>query len=166
MDYEARRCPALHKHYQVNAFFCENFTNLTLYRPRKVITYAHGRGLQMGDRLTIRRAVATDAKNEFVVRVVEIDEICDFVILEGDEDMYVSCPSFFLSQPGPCTQVCFGESGQQMSLHKVELQNFFGKGSVFWKGTSVANLTGVQRELDATGMVQSIFGAFVWTASL
>ena len=53
-----------------------------------------------------------------------------------------------------------------MSLHKVELQNFFGKGSVFWKGTSVANLTGVQRELDATGMVQSIFGAFVWTASL
>jgi hypothetical protein len=69
--FEAANNAALRKHYSVNAFLCNENTCLTLYRPRKVVTYGHGRGL---DKLTIRRAISTDsAQDSFVVVFARCD---------------------------------------------------------------------------------------------
>ena len=40
----------------------------------------------MGETLKIRRAVSTDVRDDFVVKVIQINHFFDFVILEGNEE--------------------------------------------------------------------------------
>ena len=99
-----------------------------------MITYVHGRGLTIGDKLNIRRAVSTEFQDTFVVQVVEIDKFFDFVILEGSKDMHVSSLALFTPTVKPCTVVFYGDQG--LSFQKVELQG--GKECcAVWKGTLV-----------------------------
>lgn len=139
MSLAERTTAALHNHYSVNAFICEQNTSFTLFRARKVVTYAHGRDLKIGDKLNIQRAIATEFQDTFVVQVVEIDEFSDFVILEGNDDMHVSSPVLYTPVVKPCTVVLYGAGG--LSFQKVVLQG--GKVCpAVWKGVSNCKLCG------------------------
>ena len=129
---EARTIASLRNHYSVNAFLCESNTNFTLFRPRKVVSYVHGRNLAIGEKLTLRRAVSTNAKDIFVVQAIQINKTFDFVILEGDEDMHVSCPVLCCPNLRPSIIPCFHDGA--LSFQKVEMKGFTEQGCAFWKG--------------------------------
>ena len=59
------RDASLFRHYSTNTFFCGENTCLTLFRENKVVTYAHGRNLKVGDDVKIHCAVKTKASDDF-----------------------------------------------------------------------------------------------------
>ena len=131
-----KRAQAVSRHYSLNTFLCGENTMLTLFRDDKVVTYAHGRSLKIGDLLTIRRIVPTD-KDVFVVRVIQIHEKFDFIILEGNETMSVSSPGLYQPFPRSSSVVCYDkDEGHLLSLQKVDLLKYTDHQSIFWKGVS------------------------------
>jgi hypothetical protein len=128
------RDASLFRHYSTNTFFCGENTCLTLFRENKVVTYAHGRNLKVGDDVKIHRAVKTKASDDFVVKVIQIHALYDFIIMEGNENMWVSSPAFLLAGSGPCVQVIFGAEG--LSLKNMVLRPFTCGTGIFRKAVS------------------------------
>ena len=125
----------IRRHYLLNTFLCEQKTMFTLFRSKKVVTFAHNRDLKMNDTIPIRRSIPT-GKDDFIVRVIQINKVFDYIILEADEPMFVSEPALHLPQVGHCNIVYGG--GDEWSIQRVDLLEYVQskEGSVFWKGVS------------------------------
>ena len=126
---------SLLRHYSRNLFLCENGTKFTLFRENKVVTYAHGRTLQIGDSIEIRRFAPTQ-RDAFNVRVIQIDNASDFMVLQADCDMFVhgSAPSLHLPRIGCNFVVCTDKD--MLSYHKVDVIPYTDHPDILGKGFS------------------------------
>jgi hypothetical protein len=134
-EYNQKVEQALLRHYSLNTFLCDNGTKFTLFRDKIAVTYAHGRILQIGDTLTIRRIASTN-RDAFTVRVIQIHEKFDFIILEADYVMSISPsnPSLHLPHVGCNFVVCHDK--EEISFEKVNLTDYADHNHILWKGYS------------------------------
>ena len=96
----------IRRHYLLNTFLCEQKTMFAWFRSKKVVTFSHNRDLKMSNTIPIWRVIPI-GKDDLIVRVIQIDEVFDYIIIEADEPMFVSEPSLHLRLPqvGHCNIV-------------------------------------------------------------
>ncbi len=83
------RSSLLQSRFSTYIFYDDDGLCYTLFRKNKVITFAHGRELQLERKVQIYSAskVPRTSSTPILVRVAEINTLMDFVILEAEADI-------------------------------------------------------------------------------